>query len=132
MVEFRGEKLSNKTHRCAADPDARLYRKGPGKEAELSYFMHDLVDPQSGVILARSVAGRQELVCSGISGRGGETRLGAVCIGALVFDTERGAGLQAARQGSFPSGRASAETTAGGGRELPAESRPDWTLPSCT
>lgn len=53
--DFRGEKLSNRTHRCRTDPDARLYRKGPGKEAKLSYLMHDLVDAESGVILGRCV-----------------------------------------------------------------------------
>ena len=53
--DFRGERLSNTTHRCTTDPDARLYRKGKGKEAKLSYLMHDLVDAESGVILGRCV-----------------------------------------------------------------------------
>lgn len=53
--DFRGERLSNKTHRSRTDPDARLYRKGRGKEAKLSYLMHDLVDAESGVILWRQV-----------------------------------------------------------------------------
>ena len=34
--DFRGEKLSNATHRSTTDPDARLMRKGPGKEANLA------------------------------------------------------------------------------------------------
>ena len=29
-ADFRGEKRSNQTHRSTTDPDARLYRKGPG------------------------------------------------------------------------------------------------------
>src|SRR5712672_274200 len=31
-TDFRGEKRSNQTHRSTTDPDARLYRKGPGME----------------------------------------------------------------------------------------------------
>jgi transposase len=32
-ADFRGEKRSNQTHQSTTDPDARLYRKGPGMEA---------------------------------------------------------------------------------------------------
>jgi transposase len=32
---FRGERRSNDTHACTTDPDARLFRKAPGKEAKL-------------------------------------------------------------------------------------------------
>jgi hypothetical protein len=35
-TDFRGEKRSNQTHRSTTDPDARLYRKGPGMEAKLA------------------------------------------------------------------------------------------------
>jgi hypothetical protein len=31
---FRGERLSNQTHASTTDADARLFRKGPGKEAQ--------------------------------------------------------------------------------------------------
>ena len=51
-----GVKYSNQTHRSTSDPDARLYRKGKGKESRLSYLMHDLIDTKSRVILARSVS----------------------------------------------------------------------------
>src|SRR5258708_5841312 len=34
-VDFRGEKRSNQTHVSLSDPDAMLYRKGPGMEAKL-------------------------------------------------------------------------------------------------
>ena len=34
--DFRGEKLSNATHQSTTDPDARLTRKGRGKEAKLA------------------------------------------------------------------------------------------------
>lgn len=49
---FRGEKLTNQTHRSRTDPDARLYRKSNGKEAALSYLGSYLADTQSRVILA--------------------------------------------------------------------------------
>jgi transposase len=51
-----GVKYSNQTHRSTSDPDARLYRKGKGKESKLSYLMHDLIDTKSRVILHRKVS----------------------------------------------------------------------------
>ena len=35
---FHGEKRSNETHASTTDPDARLYRKGPGQPAKLAYL----------------------------------------------------------------------------------------------
>ncbi len=52
---FRGTKLSNKTHRSMTDPDARLYRKSAGQESSLSYVVNDLIDTKSRVILATTV-----------------------------------------------------------------------------
>ncbi len=49
--DFRGQKLSNETHRSKTDPDARLYRKAKGQEAHLRYLVHDALDVKSGVIL---------------------------------------------------------------------------------
>ncbi len=37
-VDFRGEKRSNQTHQSTTDPDARLYKKAQGQEAQLGYF----------------------------------------------------------------------------------------------
>ena len=34
--DFHGEKRKNDTHSSTTDPDARLFRKGAGKEAGLS------------------------------------------------------------------------------------------------
>lgn len=51
-----GVKYSNQTHRSTSDPDARLYRKGKGKESKLSYLVHDLIDTKSRVILSRKVS----------------------------------------------------------------------------
>jgi hypothetical protein len=39
-VDFHGERRSNATHESTTDPQARLARKGPGKEAKLSYAGH--------------------------------------------------------------------------------------------
>jgi hypothetical protein len=36
-VDFHGEERSNQTHPSTTDPDALHARKGPGKEAKLSY-----------------------------------------------------------------------------------------------
>ena len=49
-VDFHGEKRSNQTHQSKTDPDARLYRKGPGKEAKLSYQGHVLMENRNGLV----------------------------------------------------------------------------------
>src|SRR6201984_3727377 len=36
-VDFHGQKRSNETHESKTDPDAKMARKGKGKEAKLSY-----------------------------------------------------------------------------------------------
>lgn len=53
--DFRDEKFSNDTHRSTTDPDARLYKKAPGKEASLSYVGNMLIDTKSRVILGTKV-----------------------------------------------------------------------------
>lgn len=50
-VDFRGEKRSNATHASTTDPDARLYRKGPGMEARLAYLGHALMENRSGLLV---------------------------------------------------------------------------------
>lgn len=35
---IRGEKPSNETHMSTTDPEAKLHRKGAGKEAKLSFI----------------------------------------------------------------------------------------------
>jgi transposase len=50
-ADFRGEKRSNQTHRSMTDPDARLYRKGPGMEAKLCFIGHGLMENRSGLIV---------------------------------------------------------------------------------
>src|SRR5437867_6293938 len=50
-ADFKGEKRSNETHRSTTDPDARLYRKGPGMEAKLCRIGHGLLEDRSGLIV---------------------------------------------------------------------------------
>src|SRR3712207_881522 len=50
-VDFHGEKRSNKTHRSTTDPDARLMRKGKGKEARLVFMGHALMENRHGLLV---------------------------------------------------------------------------------
>ena len=50
-VNFHGETRSNTTHQSTTDPDARLCRKGPGKEAKLSYMGHALMENRHGLLV---------------------------------------------------------------------------------
>jgi transposase len=54
-VSFRGEKRSNQTHASTTDPDARLYKKGPGKEARLCFIGHGLMENRSGLLVDTSL-----------------------------------------------------------------------------
>src|SRR4051794_7037174 len=49
-VNFHGEERSNDTHESNTDPDARLARKGSGKEAKLSYCGNLLIENGNGLI----------------------------------------------------------------------------------
>ncbi len=50
-ADFRGEKCSNATHASRTDPDAMLYKKGPGMEAKLCFIGHGLMENRSGLIV---------------------------------------------------------------------------------
>jgi transposase len=50
-ADFRGQKRSNDTHASTTDPDALLYRKGPGMEARLCFIGHGLMENRSGLIV---------------------------------------------------------------------------------
>jgi transposase len=50
-VDFHGEKRSNQTHESKTDPEAKLARKGAGKEAKLSYSGNLLVENRNGLIV---------------------------------------------------------------------------------
>ncbi len=50
--DFHGEKRSNRTHESTTDPDARLYRKGNGRESRLCYMGHALMENRNGLVVA--------------------------------------------------------------------------------
>src|SRR5438445_2070394 len=54
-VDFHGEKRSNETHESNTDPDAKMARKGKGKEAKLSYNGNLLVENRNGPIVNTEV-----------------------------------------------------------------------------
>lgn len=64
-VDFHGEKRRNDTHESTTDPDARLYRKGGGKESRLAFMGHALMENRNGLVvdtrltLATGVAERE-------------------------------------------------------------------------
>ena len=56
-VDWRGQKRSNATHRSTTDPEARLGRKGNGRESHLCHTGHIMMDNRSGLCLAMTVDG---------------------------------------------------------------------------
>lgn len=49
-VNFHGQKRSNATHQSITDPEARLYRKGGGREAKLYFTAHALMENRHGLL----------------------------------------------------------------------------------
>ena len=49
--DFNGEQRANDTHASTTDPDARLFRKGKGKEAKLCFMGHLLMENRHGLIV---------------------------------------------------------------------------------
>jgi transposase len=49
--DFHGERRRNDTHASTTDPDARLLRKGRGKEAKLCHMGHLLMENRNGLIV---------------------------------------------------------------------------------
>jgi transposase len=68
MVDFKGEKRTNATHESTSDPDAKLMRKGLGKEAKLSYAEHVLMENRHGlcvdVIITAASAKETDAACA--------------------------------------------------------------------
>lgn len=50
-ADFHGEKRSNATHESKTDGDAMMAKKGPGKEAKLSYMGHTVMENRNGLIV---------------------------------------------------------------------------------
>jgi transposase len=63
-IDFHGERRRNDTHQSTTDPEALLARKGPGKEAKLSYAGHVLMENRNGLAVGGCVTqatGRAEV-----------------------------------------------------------------------
>jgi transposase len=56
MVNFHGQRRRNETHQSTTDPEARLMRKGDGKEAKLSFSAHALMENRNGLLLDLRIA----------------------------------------------------------------------------
>ena len=54
-VNFHGQKRSNATHESKTDPEAKLARKGEGKEARLSYSLNGLMENRNGLLVDLAV-----------------------------------------------------------------------------
>ena len=53
--DFHGEKRSNETHESTTDADARLYRKGNGRESRLCFMGHALMENRNGLVVGGNV-----------------------------------------------------------------------------
>jgi transposase len=49
--DFHGEKRSNATHASTTDSDARLFRKGAGKEAKLCHMGHVMMENRNALVV---------------------------------------------------------------------------------
>jgi len=62
-TDFKGEKRSNDTHASVTDPEAKLLRKGNGKEARLCFAGHATMENRNGLCVlfqVRSAVGEPE------------------------------------------------------------------------
>ena len=61
--DFRGERRRNETHASTTEPEAKLYKKGKGKEAKLSYIGNVMTENRNGLVVEaelRQVSGSVE------------------------------------------------------------------------
>lgn len=54
--DFHGDKRSNETHESATDPDARLYRKGNGRESKICFMGHAFMENRNGLAVGGGVS----------------------------------------------------------------------------
>jgi transposase len=55
-VDFRGKSRTNDTHHSCTDPEAKLLRKGRGKEAKLCFSAHALMENRNGLLMDLRIA----------------------------------------------------------------------------
>ena len=84
--DFHGEKRSKATHVSTTDPEARLYRKGNGRESKLCYMGHALMENRHGLVVGGGVTKASGTAERGagldlidkhrpVAGRGGKRRI---------------------------------------------------------
>ena len=81
---FHGKKLRNETHESTTDADAKLFRKGPNKEAKLSHMGHLLTENRNGFIVEAMVtpAGTSQEWEAGIEMLGVQSKYPGMTVGA--------------------------------------------------
>src|SRR5918999_370641 len=63
--DFHGERRANDSHASTTDPDARLYRKGPGQEAKLCFVGHVVMELRERRVtphIAQNTSGRRSAI----------------------------------------------------------------------
>jgi transposase len=89
--DFHKEKRSNETHASTTDPDARLYRKGAGRESRLCFMGHALMENRNGLVIDAALtlatgAAEREATLTMLDRR---ARKGRVSLGAdKAYDVE--------------------------------------------
>lgn len=56
-VDFHGQQRTNETHASRTNPEARLYRKGRGKESKLAHMGHAIAENRHGLVVSLTVTG---------------------------------------------------------------------------
>ena len=85
MVDFRGQKRTNDTHESSTDDEAKLLRKGKGKEAKLCYGGHALMENRNGLCVdlqVRSALQTETEATKEILARQGRKRVRPTTLGA--------------------------------------------------
>ena len=54
-VDFHGQQRTNETPASRTDPEARLYRKGRGKESKLAHMGHAIAENRHGLVVSVTV-----------------------------------------------------------------------------
>ena len=77
---FHKEKRTNETHASTTDPEARVYKKGDGQPAKLSYMGHALVENRNNLAVLGGVSqatgtAEREIALAMIDGRGCAKRI---------------------------------------------------------
>jgi len=91
-ADFHGHKRTNETHVSTTDPQARLYKKGKGKEAKLCFMGHGLMENRHGLLVDASLTqadGHAERVAGLCMVEPRADRPEAITLGAdKAYDTE--------------------------------------------